>query len=580
MNTKEFLQHFPDFYVQTFDDTHAKRPELVRLGNSKQIDPKALRTLNLAGAGVFFTPNRFVTSRKAENCEGINAWFFEIDNISIDEQWGKVCAAPLMPSLVVRSKKSLHCYFLAEDGTIENFRNIQKGLIQYFNSDPACKDVCRVLRIPGFKHMKETPFDVEIIWDKANKYTEAEIMKAYPYIDDTVSISAPQKTGNEFWDAMTAIPTKLVLERMSGTAICNGERFTFRPRSSGGEYIDVNDKTANAWIDKRGYIGSGNNGGPTFIQWLQYYGRTKAEIATWAKENFEVYLPKDIPDAVEATEVSAVDLLGDMDKLMEAEQVFTWGTKKLDEIFTPILKGRYIVLVGETGAGKTAWAFHLAKKNAELGNRVLYLSLEMTNESLLMRYALRKLGVTKLEWKEGKYDKEKVRQLIRELPKTLSFKKIELKGGEIDLEYISKTVREGYDMVFIDNFGFIQTTGGESMNERVATISRAMVALKKETNVVIFALHHFRKTSSDKKERGLNAILGSSKISHDVDFAVQVHRNMDLDPDSAPHERAELIVSLMKDRDFGDYSISPVYFVDGEFHDSFYKQIIDVPYFA
>ena len=116
------------------------------------------------------------------------------------------------------------------------------------------------------------------------------------------------------------------------------------------------------------------------------------------------------------------------------------------------------------------------------------------------------------------------------------------------------------------------------MNEKVATISRMMVNLKKETNAVIFALHHFRKTSSDKKERGLNAILGSSKISHDVDFAVQVHRNLDLDIDSSPQDRAELIVSLMKDRDFGDYSIVPIYYVDGEFRDVYQRDVIDVPY--
>ena len=179
---KAFLANFPDHFIQTFDDRPEKDKSLTRSGPPSNFSGTELSQLNAQGAGIFFSPNRFSKQRKKELCEGVNAWYMEIDGISKQEQWEKIKKSPLRPSAIVDSRNSLHCYWFAKDGTIENFDRIIRGIIQYFNSDTACKDITRVFRIPGFYHNKQEPYLVTIKSKNYDaKYTENEMMEAFPY---------------------------------------------------------------------------------------------------------------------------------------------------------------------------------------------------------------------------------------------------------------------------------------------------------------------------------------------------------------------------------------------------------------
>jgi hypothetical protein len=284
INTKTFLQFFPDYCLQTFDDK-GKDKRLVMCGKPTKESVQRLGGLNNKGAGIFFTPNSFPSGvRKQGKCTKVNAWFFEIDDIPIEEQWEKIESGPFMPSLIVQTRKSLHCYFLAKNATIENFRNIQKGLIQYYGADRACKDITRVLRIPGFYHMKADPVKVKIVHDEGNYYSEEDMLKEFPFKELKKVKHKKKETPSKFWDVVSKLGNKLMLERISGSSMVGGDVISFRARPSGGEYIDVNGEPADAWLDEQGMIGSGKGGGPTYIQWLEYYKNTKGEIAQWLKD--------------------------------------------------------------------------------------------------------------------------------------------------------------------------------------------------------------------------------------------------------------------------------------------------------
>jgi len=570
---KQFLQNFPDYYIQTFDDK-GKDLSLLAHGKPKNFTSARLIELNKLGAGIYFTPNQFPNRRLQEQCAGINAWFIDMD-YDKKEQWARLMECPLSPSIIVETRNSYHCYWLAKDGKIDNFDKIIRGLIKYFHADESCKDNSRVLRIPGFFHNKQEPYMVTIKFsDYDVKYTEDEMMKWYPYNEEetkTPLIPAIKNDGLDFWNIVARFNNRIMLQRLSGKPIANFESITFRNRSTGGEYIDVNGKPSDAWIDEHGLIGSGKGGGPTFIQWLAFYGWTKGEIAKWIKDECSDLLPSDILP-ISTVKIESMDLMASdiqMDELLSKKTNLTWGNKNLDENFSPLDHGRYVVLVGETGVGKTAWAFHFARGNAFLGNRVLYLSLEMSNEGLLARYARNMMGLSKKQWKERDFDKEKFKSYINGLPKTLILKKINSRDGVVNIEFIEKVLSEKYDMVFIDNFGFIESEGLDT-NDKIKNISRAMVRLKNETNTTIVALHHFRKGGEkSSKIRNLDAILGSGKIGHDVDFAIQVFRDMDLDKDSFESEKAKLSIAMMKDRDFGELSIQNIYYKNGEFYSNY-----------
>src|SRR5688572_15635790 len=105
-------------------------------------------------SGLYFVVNAGGT--RNEDIKRINAFFSESDNRSIDEQHASLDAFVLQPSIRIETGKSVHAYWLAEvnnDYTREEFRTIQKGLIQHFESDPSLHNPNRLMRLPSFNHV-------------------------------------------------------------------------------------------------------------------------------------------------------------------------------------------------------------------------------------------------------------------------------------------------------------------------------------------------------------------------------------------------------------------------------------------
>ncbi|WP_242965278.1 DNA-primase RepB domain-containing protein [Petroclostridium xylanilyticum] len=120
----------------------------------------------------------------------------ECDSLSFEEQLAAIEAFPVEPSLIVRTKKSLHTYWLMKDAKVENFRRVQKRLIAKFNGDPACINESRVLRLPGFYHCKEEPVMVECIkFSPELRYTQAELEAALSEIREETKPGTPVPKG-------------------------------------------------------------------------------------------------------------------------------------------------------------------------------------------------------------------------------------------------------------------------------------------------------------------------------------------------------------------------------------------------
>lgn len=134
---------------------------------------------NEAGRGIFYVVN-YGGDTDAE-IKRINAVFMECDTLSFDEQMKLIDDFPLKPSMIIKTKKSLHTYWFVKDIEVKEFRPIQKALIKHFNSDPACVNESRVLRLPSFYHMKQEPVMVEcILFHPEFKYTKEQFVKVLP----------------------------------------------------------------------------------------------------------------------------------------------------------------------------------------------------------------------------------------------------------------------------------------------------------------------------------------------------------------------------------------------------------------
>ena len=181
--TKKFLEVLggkdDKFTFQTFDDCRdSKRHGLVKQFHgtiNEYIDE--LTQLNKKGAGVFVTVNcTDLKGRTKKNIIGLRALF-------VDNDTGPLPALKLKPSMVVSSKNGEHAYWVLNEGQpIERFTDGQKTLIHHLNTDKSVHDLPRVMRLPGFLHIKDPndPFLVVIKENEAVTYTIDEVLEVYP----------------------------------------------------------------------------------------------------------------------------------------------------------------------------------------------------------------------------------------------------------------------------------------------------------------------------------------------------------------------------------------------------------------
>jgi putative DNA primase/helicase len=151
-------------------------------GHFDQIND-TLKKHNAQNRGIYFVVNH--GGHEDSEIKRINAQFMECDDAPLEEQLGKIRAFPLEPSLIVKTRKSLHCYWLIKGGKVDRFRHIQRGLIAHFGADHACVNESRVFRLPGFNHCKEEPVLVQCVkYSPELRYTQKQLEAVLPDIPD------------------------------------------------------------------------------------------------------------------------------------------------------------------------------------------------------------------------------------------------------------------------------------------------------------------------------------------------------------------------------------------------------------
>jgi len=241
---------------------------------------------NERGFGIFHTVQSFKSNeRKVENLIGINAWAIDIDEGTKEEQMQKIKTG-LKPTMVVETRNGFHVYWACDDKDFEISKRyysaiVANRLVPYYNGDKRAKDLCRLLRVPGFYHMKDpaNPFLIEKKEFNPIKYTSQDMLDYYKDLEAPKEYKRQSKAlisenieGKAFFDRLYAFDQQEALSRFSGHDLVNGEIFTFKPSAKGKRNIFVNGKGTSTFICSENRIGSMDGGGPTIFQWLKYYG--------------------------------------------------------------------------------------------------------------------------------------------------------------------------------------------------------------------------------------------------------------------------------------------------------------------
>lgn len=188
VNEKVCIRIFDDKKTGTF-----KGMKLETSINEVEALHGKLKEHNVKMRGIYFVVN--YGGHEDSDITRINAQFMECDDLPIEEQMAQIESFPIEPSLIVKTKKSLHTYWLMKDADVSSFRRVQKRLAARFHGDMKCINESRVLRLPGFYHCKEEPVMVECIkFNPELRYTQAELEAVLPEIkdqqDESVSKSA------------------------------------------------------------------------------------------------------------------------------------------------------------------------------------------------------------------------------------------------------------------------------------------------------------------------------------------------------------------------------------------------------
>lgn len=250
---------------------------------------------NAKGFGIFWTVQKFNGARRIENLSRIRAWAVDLDEGTKEEQVARLHRSPIIPSAVAETKSGYHAYWYAEDARKETYRPLLDSMVAFFGADKNARDLARVLRVPGFYHLKdpENPFLVHWVYGPhpERRYTERVMLRDFrPAETEGLKKHREQKRYSEagsddFWERVYNLDCMDALERLSGTGYVGGEKYTFRPVAGGRRFnIFVDGKSSPCWIDESGRIGSPSNGGPTVYSWLSWFGTPPRECVRIIKE--------------------------------------------------------------------------------------------------------------------------------------------------------------------------------------------------------------------------------------------------------------------------------------------------------
>jgi hypothetical protein len=235
---------------------------------------------------------------------------------------------------------------------------------------------------------------------------------------------------------------------------------------------------------------------------------------------------------------------------------YTWGLDTVNQRFGKPDNWELITFVWYPSVWKTEYTHFIARENAERWIKVCYISLELTNQVMWIRYACKKAWVDIVEYQDKTYNQHKKDLLnkyykefinipnLEVLSITNTIKVDDLVRHRKTLDDTDWLIREYFDkwyrMFIIDNLWKIGWP--ENENARFDEITSKLQSIKNELWINIILLHHLKK--SFKKEDQYKAwwvswIRWSQKIIDNSTQVIEIWRDLDPEQDD-PSEKCRV----------------------------------------
>lgn len=212
----------------------------------------------------------------------------------------------------------------------------------------------------------------------------------------------------------------------------------------------------------------------------------------------------------------------------------TTGFDALDRKTTGFNEGDLVIIAARPAMGKTALVLNMALKNIERGKGVIFFSLEMPAEQLMLRLLSAKTSIPLQSLRKGDMDDSQWANLSAAFDDLSSKKLFVDDGGSVNINQLRARVRKlaqneenNIKLVIIDYLQLMQGIGTKDRHQEVSDISRGLKMLARELKIPIIALSQLNRglESRPDKRPMLSDLRESGAIEQDADIIMFVYRD-------------------------------------------------------
>jgi KaiC/GvpD/RAD55 family RecA-like ATPase len=455
----------------------------------------------------------------------------------------------------------------------------KSSIFSEYKVDQANKNISRLVRIIGSINQRTFfpelwPIEVKILYEQDVSFTFLEDEIQYPVVEKIENISEVSNS-----------PDQLVIHSKEEVYIYKNMRKEFIDYICKKTWLYLKDDGKNFWWWN-------NDGNKSFFMHETINKLITPEDSPYFKKSSEWFYT--FVTFVEAFELVrgrkwAIDFImkkyhknnlssakvftGNEEVDFETQYAFTWGLKKIDNQVGRFHTGNLILLVWRAAVWKTEYTFHMAKQNALRWNKVVYITMEMTSDQMVLRNARKVVWISKQDWTDKNITETQKEEFKKYYSYIASMDNLKIASFENnDIVTICNNIIElsrlGYRLIFLDNLWFITDWNNDNELEVFAKVSRELKKITNKYPVSIVLLHHLKKSfkKDENKPGSTSDIRWNQKLSDDADKVIQIWRNMDPEIKDETERKAVYFIQH-KDREFGDICTVQFYFIDWSYYD-------------
>ncbi len=212
----------------------------------------------------------------------------------------------------------------------------------------------------------------------------------------------------------------------------------------------------------------------------------------------------------------------------------TTGFDEIDRKTTGFNEGDLVIIAARPAMGKTSFVLNTALENIQRDKGVIFFSLEMPAEQLMIRLLSSKTNIPLQNLRKGDLNDAQWSHVTKAM-ENLNTKKLFVDdNGSVNINQLRARVRKlagnpenNIKMVVIDYLQLMQGTGNKDRHLEVSEISRGLKMLAREMKLPILALSQLNRglESRPDKRPMLSDIRESGSIEQDADIIMFVYRD-------------------------------------------------------